>query len=98
MNITERIKQDIRGKFRENVSLKDYNTWKVGGSAQFLYEPYDLEDLKSFLKITKKEKITFIGNGSNVLIRDKGVEGYVVCLKDSLNNYYNTILYSLWRS
>jgi len=88
MNITERIKQEIRGKFRENVSLKDYNTWKIGGFAQYLYEPYDLEDLKSFLNITKKEKITFIGNGSNVLIRDKGVEGYVVCLKDSLNKYY----------
>ena len=88
MNITGRIKQEIRGKFRENISLKDYNTWKVGGSAQFLFEPYDLEDLKTFLKITKKEKVTFIGNGSNVLIRDKGVEGYVVCLKDSLNNYY----------
>ena len=28
------------------------------------------------------------GNGSNVLIRDGGIKGFVVCLKNSLNNYY----------
>ena len=83
-----KIKKKIRGNLKENISLKNYNTWKVGGKAEYLFEPYDVEDLKVFLSLLNDEKITFIGNGSNVLIRDNGIKGFVVCLKKSLNNYY----------
>ena len=83
-----KIKKKIRGNLKENISLKNYNTWKLGGKAEYLFEPYDVEDLKVFLSLLNDEKITFIGNGSNVLIRDNGIKGFVVCLKKSLNNYY----------
>ena len=87
MNKIDKITQKVKGNLRENVSLKDYNTWKVGGKAEYLYEPHDLEDLKIFLNLTSDEKVTFLGNGSNVLIRDNGIKGYVICLKKSLNNF-----------
>ncbi len=82
------VKQNIKGKLRKDVSLKQYNTWKVGGNAEYLFEPDDLNDLKIFLNFVKGERITFLGNGSNVLIRDGGVKGFVVCLKNSFNNFF----------
>ena len=83
----EHIKKNIRGKIRENVSLKNYNTWKVGGKAEYFFEPYDLNDLKFFLANFQKTNITFLGNGSNVLIRDGGIQGCVICLKNTLKDY-----------
>ena len=82
------IEKNLKGRLRKNISLKKYNTWKVGGNAEYFYEPYDLDDLKIFLKLVKNEDVTFLGNGSNVLIRDNGIKGFVVCLKNSLNNFY----------
>ena len=81
------IKNKIKGNFRESMSLKEFNTWKVGGKAEYFYEPDNLEELKLFLTLSKDTKITFLGNGSNVLIRDGGISGCVICLKNSLNNY-----------
>jgi len=88
MKKIDKISKKVKGNLRKNVSLRPYNTWKVGGKAEYLFEPEDLEDLKIFLNLTYEEKVTFLGNGSNVLIRDNGIEGYVICLKKSLNNHY----------
>ncbi|MEL0102523.1 MAG: UDP-N-acetylmuramate dehydrogenase [Gammaproteobacteria bacterium] len=88
MKNIEIIKKKIKGSLKEDVSLKAYNTWKIGGNAEYFFEPKNLEDLKTFLKNTTGYDITFLGNGSNVLIRDGGIKGFVVCLKNSLNNYY----------
>ncbi len=88
MKKIDKITQKVKGNLRKNISLKEYNTWKVGGKAEYFFEPHDLEDLKIFLNLTLDEKVTFLGNGSNVLIRDSGIKGYVVCLKKSLNNFH----------
>lgn len=88
MKKIDKIIQKVKGNLRKNVSLKEYNTWKVGGKAEYFFEPHDLEDLKIFLNLSFNEQVTFLGNGSNVLIRDNGIKGYVVCLKKSLNNFY----------
>ena len=81
------IKKILKGNIRENVCMKEYNTWKVGGTAQYFFEPNDLEDLKIFLENSNDTEISFLGNGSNVLIRDGGVNGCVISLKNTLNNY-----------
>ena len=88
MSNIKNIQKMLKGKLRENVSLKDYNTWKIGGKAEYFYEPSDIEDLKLFLELLKNTPITFLGNGSNVLIRDGGISGCVICLKNTLNNYF----------
>jgi len=89
MSNIKNIHKILRGSLRENVSLKDYNTWKVGGEAEYFYEPSDLEDLKLFLELLENTPITFLGNGSNVLIREGGINGCVICLKNTLNNYFH---------
>jgi UDP-N-acetylmuramate dehydrogenase len=81
------IKKILKGRIRENVCMKEYNTWKIGGSAQYFFEPSNLDDLKKFLENSSNIDIIFLGNGSNVLIRDGGINGCVVSLKNTLNNY-----------
>jgi len=85
MSNIKNIQKMLKGRLRENVSLKDYNTWKVGGKAEYFYEPSNLADLKLFLELLKDTPIFFLGNGSNVLIRDGGISGCIICLKNTLN-------------
>ena len=42
MSNIKNIQKMLKGKLRENVSLKDYNTWKIGGKAEYFYEPSDI--------------------------------------------------------
>jgi len=83
----ELIEKKVKGKLRKNISLKDYNTWKIGGNAELFFEPLDINDLQIFLSLNNDLDITFLGNGSNVLIRDGGVKGCVICLKNTLKGY-----------
>ena len=71
----------------KNESLNKYNSWRVGGTADALYTPKDLEDLKMFLKKENYLKpLTFIGLGSNILVRDGGIRGTVIVMHAALNN------------
>lgn len=70
-----------------NVSLKNYNTWKTGGDAQFFAMPETLGQYKECIAWAVQEnlQITFIGQGSNALISDKGIRGLVLCSKKLQN-------------
>lgn len=63
-----------------NESLKKYNTWRVGGIAEKVYKPTSKQALQNYLIDHPDEPITFIGLGSNVLIRDGGLKGTVIVL------------------
>src|SRR5690606_23862886 len=60
----------------------DKITWfRAGGPAQVLFQPADEEDLSAFLKAVPEEiPILVVGIGSNLLVRDGGVPGFVVRL------------------
>lgn len=71
----------IKGKYIENAKLAKYTWLGVGGPAEVLFLPHDLEDLKTFLIRKPKEiPVTVIGGGSNLLVRDGGIPGVVVKL------------------
>lgn len=70
----------VRGIYKINENLAKYTWFKTGGNADVLFIPEDKEDLIDFLK-QNTMPITIIGNGSNLLIRDGGVEGVVVLLR-----------------
>jgi UDP-N-acetylmuramate dehydrogenase len=62
------------------------NSWHVGGPADQTYRPADLEDLSEFLRsLPPTEPITWLGLGSNVLIRDGGLRGTVILTLGALN-------------
>lgn len=73
------------GKLLLNEPLARYTSWRVGGRADQLYIPADLEDLRHFLQsLVEAEPIYFIGLGSNLLVRDGGVRGTVVLMHNVL--------------
>jgi UDP-N-acetylmuramate dehydrogenase len=77
---------ELRGTVRLNEPLINYNSWRIGGPAKQLYQPADREDLIYFLRsLSPKEKILWIGLGSNLLIRDTGFDGTVIITQGSLN-------------
>jgi len=68
-----------------NVDLKNFNSWKVGGKAEQFLICDNKDTLASYIKTRKiKPPITFIGLGSNLLIRDGGVKGTVVIMHGGL--------------
>lgn len=76
----------VRGEYKFNENLAKYTWFKTGGNAEILFIPADKDDLVNFLKENNnKLPITVIGNGSNLLIRDGGIDGVVIFL-NKLNN------------
>jgi UDP-N-acetylmuramate dehydrogenase len=69
----------VRGIYRENAELKSW--FDVGGNAEVLFRPADIEDLQYFLKnISKEIPVNILGAASNVIISDEGVKGVVIRL------------------
>ena len=73
--------EGIRGKLTCKAPLAPYTWFKTGGPADWLFEPADLDDLKSFLERLGGEiPVMALGLGSNMIVRDGGVPGVVVRL------------------
>jgi UDP-N-acetylmuramate dehydrogenase len=73
--------REIRGKLTPNAPLAPLVWFKSGGSAQYLFEPADEEDLVSFLRdLDPQVPVMALGLGSNLIVRDGGVPGVVVRL------------------
>jgi UDP-N-acetylmuramate dehydrogenase len=74
----------VRGSYEDNASLIKYTWFRTGGPAEVLYNPADIDDLMVFMASRPKDvAVTFIGLGSNVIIRDGGIPGVVVRLGKS---------------
>ena len=72
-----------------DVSMKKYNSWRVGGLAEYYVEISSEAALQKIFSINKLQKpITVIGVGSNLLIRDGGIKGTVINLSRGLKNIF----------
>lgn len=60
--------------------MKKHTSIRIGGNAKFLLLPRDKDELAQIIKFCKHEEINFMimGNGSNLLVSDKGFDGVVV--------------------
>ena len=75
-----------QGQLHVALSLANFNAWRVGGPAERLYQPKNKEDLQQFLaNLSQEEPLTWLGLGSNLLIRDGGIRGTVVLMQGALN-------------
>lgn len=87
MSIKEMIEKSNlkidKEKILYNEPMKKYTTFKVGGPAECLIKISSKKDLKEILKFANENniQITVLGNGSNVLVQDKGIKGITLIIK-----------------
>lgn len=71
----------VRGKLRAGAELARTNWFGVGGQAEVLFRPADEADLAAFLQAKPADvALTVLGVGSNLILRDGGLDGVVVKL------------------
>ncbi|WBH15930.1 UDP-N-acetylmuramate dehydrogenase [Sphingomonas radiodurans] len=71
----------VRGRLTPNAPLAPLVWFKAGGSAEWLFEPADTDDLATFLaNLDPTVPVLPLGLGSNLIVRDGGVPGVVVRL------------------
>lgn len=71
----------LRGRLTPNSDMDKITWFRAGGLAEVLFQPADEEDLAQFLRAVPEEiPLMIVGVGSNLLVRDGGVPGFVVRL------------------
>ena len=80
---------EVRGVVKLNEPMKKHTSWRTGGHAERYFKPADVDDLCSFLKqIPEDEPLFWFGLGSNLLVRDGGLQGTVIALSGVLNDLH----------
>ena len=81
----------LHGILRHSEPLSAHTSWRVGGPAEQMYFPADREDLLCFLRTLPQDQPLFwLGLGSNLLVRDGGIKGMVICTKNRLKAMHCT--------
>ena len=80
---------EVRGVMKLNEPMKKHTSWRTGGHAERYFKPADVDDLCSFLRqIPEDEPLFWFGLGSNLLVRDGGLQGTVIALSGVLNDLH----------
>ena len=73
--------EGLRGRLAHQEPMSRHTHWRVGGPARLFFAPADRSDLAEFLRaLDPSIPVFFIGRGSNLLVRDAGIDGAVVAL------------------
>lgn len=85
MNIFEKVLS--KEQIFINEPMKKHTTFKIGGNADILILPYTLEQIIECIQICEQNNIEYyvIGNGSNLLVSDKGFRGVIIKLFKNFN-------------
>lgn len=72
----------------ENELLSKHTTFRIGGPVRYFLTPDSTGDIKKVVSICKEQNIEFyvIGNGSNLLVSDKGYDGIVIKIGENLRD------------
>ncbi|MFT6091202.1 UDP-N-acetylmuramate dehydrogenase [Sulfitobacter sp.] len=77
---------DMRGKLTPQRPLSDLTWLRVGGVADYLYQPADADDLAAFMRALPENVAVFpMGVGSNLIVRDGGLRAVVIRLGRGFN-------------
>lgn len=78
-------------KLIQNAPMKDYTSFRIGGPADLLFMPRNRDELIMGLDTAKEMEIPYVvmGNGSNMLVSDKGIDGLVI----RIGSDYSSIQY-----
>lgn len=89
------LEQELRsiirdpGRIRPNEPLKRHTTFRIGGPADFLLEVADRQELAGALALAHREHqpVHLLGRGSNLLVSDSGVRGFVLVLGGEFDTF-----------
>lgn len=80
------VREQVRGKLLKDELLAHYTSWRTGGPADYVFIPADLDDLALFLRaLSPVVPVTWLGLGSNTLVRDGGLAGVVIITQGALS-------------
>ncbi len=80
LNMKVKQTAKLRGELRLQEPLSAHTSWRVGGPAKQFYQPADINDLAQFIgSLAEDEPLYWLGLGSNLLVRDGGLPGSVIC-------------------
>ena len=96
--------EELEQKIIFDEPMKKHTSFKIGGTADYFFKATTLEELQNIIKFAKIKEwpITIIGNGSNLLVTDKGIRGLVIKIdinklkiekKDKLVKYGDGVIY-----
>ncbi len=78
------------GEYKTYYNLRHLTWFKVGGPTKVLFKPLDVQDLVNFISQNQQQNyrwpITVLGAGSNIIIRDGGIDGVVIKLGQNFTN------------
>lgn len=74
-------------KIYKNELMKNFTSFKIGGEADIIAEPKDIKELVELIRFLRNSYIKYyiIGNGTNILVSDKGIRGCVVHIGSNLS-------------
>ena len=76
----------IEGRVLFDAPMRQFTSIKVGGPADSLFFPKDVDELRKLVRYARRKSIPFfiIGKGTNLVVRDKGVRGWVISLTQGM--------------
>ena len=88
-NIADRSMSEIqvRGVIKNDELMSKHTSWGVGGPAEHYFEPADIDDLCNYLAaIPPSAPLMWLGQGSNLLVRDGGIKGTIIVTASVFND------------
>ncbi len=85
----EELKRIFKDRYAENVSLKEFTSYRTGGSAEVVLFVSDEKEMIEGMQFVRKNNIPYyvFGNCSNILISDKGLKGVVFIMSPGFSGY-----------
>ncbi|OQX54777.1 MAG: UDP-N-acetylenolpyruvoylglucosamine reductase [Candidatus Cloacimonas sp. 4484_209] len=82
------LQNELSGTVLWNEPMRRHTTFKIGGPADAIIIPSNETNLQHILKIASQNQIpvTVIGNGSNLLVSDSGIDGIIIKISGCFNN------------
>ena len=80
----------IGGKVLFDAPMRQFTSIKVGGPADCLLFPRDVVELRKVVRYVRSKKIPFLilGKGTNLVVRDKGVRGWIISLMQGMKKIH----------
>ena len=83
----DQLQNEFGGALRRNVPMRDYTSFRIGGAADAVLFAQSEEQLVRAVRLCKEagERYLVVGNGSNLLVSDRGVRDLVIMIRDAFS-------------